>query len=162
APRILPGMGREPVGTVRANTGQTATGSGAARRGWVAAIRSLVVGSTIPLTIAIPTTPALAAPTDSDIVFCLSPPQRGQLADAALNLASPGKRPGDVMITTAGVDIELSVADWRSRRTGDFNRACTALARSPRPAATVESTRSGNDLGSTLTGLIPVAFGALL
>jgi hypothetical protein len=128
-----------------------------------------VVGSTIPLTIAIPATPALAAaPADSDIVFCLSPAQRGQLADAAvsLKLASPGKQPGDVVVTTAGIATEISVERWRELRTDDFNRVCTALARSTRPAAAVtaksEPTGNADDLGSTLTGLIPVAFGALL
>jgi hypothetical protein len=135
----------------------------------VAAVRSLVVGSIIPFTIAIPTRPALAqpaAPTDADIVFCLSPAQRGQLSDAAvsLKLASPGKRPGGVVVTTAGIDTEISVERWRELRTDDFNRACAALAGSarPAPAVTVAPTASSNGLGSTLIGLIPVAFGALL
>jgi hypothetical protein len=129
-----------------------------------------VAGTTIPLTIALPAMPALAAPTDADIVFCLSPTQRSQLADAAVALKmakKPGKQPGDIVVTAAGIDTEMTVDRWRQLRADDFNRACTALARSaiPAPAVTVQPTVSnnnGNDLGSTLTALIPVVVGALL
>jgi len=133
----------------------------------MAGIRSLLVTSAIPLTIAVPTTLASAepvSPADSDVVFCLAMAQRPQLADAAvaLKMAGRGTRPGNVVVAIDRKATEVPVERWRDLRAADFDRACTALAGSARPVAVAAPSGTGDDVAATVAGLIPVAFGALL
>ncbi|MCO6003640.1 hypothetical protein NE236_01490 [Actinoallomurus purpureus] len=100
-----------------------------------------------------------ASPAEQDAwrVFCLSPAERPELANAAvtLGLAAPASAPGLLRVKGQEVTPER----WREGHREDFDQACTALVRSP---AGGHATDSANPLISIAANIVSLVVGGLL
>jgi hypothetical protein len=95
---------------------------------------------------------------DGDVVYCLSTAQRASLVDTAVILGLPGS---SALSSTAPAQDSAALETWRKNHSGDFDRACSALA------AAAQLEKSGRATGpsrlqNVLTVLLPALIGSAI